>query len=326
MLYLIFYVLLAHLVGDFYLQTKRMRLRILLHWLLFCLALYSWSGASNILLTEASYYIFFFASLGVISTHLATDILKAAIPPGRPSVDFSMFVLKQAIHIIMLVWIVYGYLQPHIYIARPPVPKLDYILIADFILLLCAIVFLLRPSSLLVSKFLGMAMCDTKMDYINMTKSHLSEIFYESIRTKLGQLLTQPETLSAAKVDTVLLKSQYNIDLIARELLNRPPNTDVSHNFPSNQAGKWIGYIERVMIFLFFIVGQYAAIAAVMAIKTAFRFNDLKDDNDSHRSEYIMIGTFISFFITMMTAVVVHKILIGHGFSHAATQLLTNLL
>lgn len=325
MLYLIFYVLLAHLVGDFYLQAKRMPVRILLNGLLFSLALYSWSGASNVSLTGA-YHIVFLASLGVVATHLATDILQDAIPAKSPSADFSVFVLKQTMHVVMFVWIVYGYLQPHIYIARPPALEPNYPLIADFILLLCTTLFLLRPSSLLVSKFLSMAMLDTKMDHINMTKSHLSDIFYESIRTKLGQLLAQPEMLNAAKVDTVLLKSQYNTNLIARELRNRTPNTDVSGNFPSNQAGKWIGYIERVMIFLFFIVGQYAAIAAVMAIKTAFRFNDLKDDNDSHRSEYIMIGTFVSFFITMMTAVVVRQILVGHGFSQAAAGLLTRFL
>jgi len=325
MLYLIFYVLFAYLVGEFYLHSPKMRVRILLHCILFFLALCSWSGTSNVSLT-GTYHIVFFASLGVMATHLATDILKDAIPTDNPSADFNMFIINQAIHIVMLVWVVSGYLQPNIYIARPSALQPNETLIADFILLLCTTLFLLRPSSLLVSKFLSMAMRDTKMDHINMTKSHLSDIFYESIRTKLGQLLAQSETLNAAKVDAVLRKSQYSTNLIARELRNQTPNTDVSGNFPSNQAGKWIGYIERVMIFLFFIVGQYAAIAAVMAIKTAFRFNDLKDDNDNHRSEYIMIGTFVSFFITMMTAVVVRQVLVGHRFSDAASQLLTHLL
>lgn len=342
MLYLIFYVLFAHLAGDFYLQTRLMvnaktfhygrawgtgahLIHAVIHGLLFCLALYGWSVISNALFLSGS-AVFIHAFLIVLISHLLTDLLKSAIPTDRPSLDFSAFVIDQVIHIIILLWTVYGYLQQQIDIPQSLPLQPDATLIADFILLLCALAFLLRPSSLLVSKFLSMAMCDTKMDHINMTKSHLSEIFYESIRIKLGQLLAQSEILSAAKLNEVLIKSQFNNALVAEELRSRTPDTDVSRNFPSNQAGKWIGYIERVMIFLFFIVGQYAAIAAVMAIKTAFRFNDLKDDNDSHRSEYIMIGTFVSFFITMMTAVVVRQILVGHEFSHAAIQLLSNLL
>lgn len=132
--------------------------------------------------------------------------------------------------------------------------------------------------------------------------------------------------ITVAQVDKVLRESRRNNHLVASRLQQIDPGTDVSDNFPSNQAGKWIGYTERTMIYLFFLSGQYTAIAAVMALKTAFRFNDLKDDNDSHRSEYIMIGTFVSFFITIIIATVVRHIITDHHFGSVTSALFDSLL
>lgn len=60
-------------------------------------------------------------------------------------------------------------------------------------------------------------------------------------------------------------------------------------------AGKWIGILERVLIFTFIIIYQWSMIGFLLAAKSVFRFGDLKDSTDQKKTEYIIIGTFISF-------------------------------
>ncbi|WP_261865828.1 DUF3307 domain-containing protein [Pectobacterium carotovorum] len=339
---LIFYVLLAHIIADFYLQSYRMvekkafkngklngcgahLLHIVIHGVVLIVATYIWLKVANVSVTNSGQTIIV-AIACVCFVHLVTDLLKLLIPADSATADFWSFMLDQAVHIGMLVWMVYWYLQPKLYIPRPPSPEPDKIWMADIILLLCGLTFLLKPTSLTVSKFLNMAMADTRRDRINITKSHLGEIFYQSIKERLGKLLSQNGKRTSLQVDKVLNESKQNNTLVASRLLQHDPGTDVSENFPSNQAGKWIGYTERTMIFFFFLSGQYTAIAAVVALKTAFRFNDLKDDNDSHRSEYIMIGTFVSFFITVATAALIRHVLTGHSFGQVSSVWLKSML
>ncbi|MGD9200946.1 MAG: DUF3307 domain-containing protein, partial [Chitinispirillia bacterium] len=74
-------------------------------------------------------------------------------------------------------------------------------------------------------------------------------------------------------------------------------------------AGKWIGIIERVLIFTFIIVNQLNVIGFLIAAKSVFRFGDLKDSTDQKKTEYIIIGTFLSFTIAICIGLAVKLIL-----------------
>jgi hypothetical protein len=64
-------------------------------------------------------------------------------------------------------------------------------------------------------------------------------------------------------------------------------------------AGKWIGIMERLLIFTFIVINEISAIGFLLAAKSVFRFGDLKDPSDHKKTEYIIIGTFISFSIAI---------------------------
>lgn len=64
-------------------------------------------------------------------------------------------------------------------------------------------------------------------------------------------------------------------------------------------AGLYIGILERLMIFAFIVLGQWAAIGFLMAAKSIFRFGDLTRAKDRRLTEYILIGTFLSFGIAL---------------------------
>lgn len=63
-------------------------------------------------------------------------------------------------------------------------------------------------------------------------------------------------------------------------------------------AGVWIGYLERLLIFLFILVGEYAAIGLLIAAKSILRFRD--DGKQRLTTEYILLGTLLSFTIAIL--------------------------
>lgn len=69
-------------------------------------------------------------------------------------------------------------------------------------------------------------------------------------------------------------------------------------------AGKWIGMLERTLILTFVIAGKMTAIGFLLAAKSVFRFGDLKDATDHKKTEYIIIGTLLSFVVAIGTGLV----------------------
>jgi hypothetical protein len=62
-------------------------------------------------------------------------------------------------------------------------------------------------------------------------------------------------------------------------------------------AGKWIGIIERLIVFIFVLLGQYAAISLLIAAKGIIRFNE--KDRPEVKTEYLVIGTLMSIGIAL---------------------------
>lgn len=69
-------------------------------------------------------------------------------------------------------------------------------------------------------------------------------------------------------------------------------------------AGKYIGILERLFVLTFIILGKWEAIGLLITAKSVFRFNDLKESNNRKLTEYILIGTFLSFGIAIITGII----------------------
>jgi|SRR5690554_258734 len=71
------------------------------------------------------------------------------------------------------------------------------------------------------------------------------------------------------------------------------------------KAGWYIGMLERILIFSFILIGQWGAIGFLMAAKSIFRFGDLTRAKDRKLTEYILIGTFLSFGVAILSGIIV---------------------
>lgn len=62
-----------------------------------------------------------------------------------------------------------------------------------------------------------------------------------------------------------------------------------------DKAGLWIGRLERVLILTFVLLGRFEAIGFLIAAKSILRFGDGGSPGKRKETEYILIGTLLSF-------------------------------
>ncbi len=60
-------------------------------------------------------------------------------------------------------------------------------------------------------------------------------------------------------------------------------------------AGAYIGILERLFVFSFIVLNQWGAIGFLIAAKSVFRFGDLSRAKNRKLTEYVLIGTLTSF-------------------------------
>lgn len=68
-------------------------------------------------------------------------------------------------------------------------------------------------------------------------------------------------------------------------------------------AGELIGILERLIILTFILLGRWEGVGFLLAAKSVFRFGDLKEARDMKLTEYVLIGTLLSFGTAILTGV-----------------------
>ncbi|KUJ61912.1 hypothetical protein AR687_10145 [Flavobacteriaceae bacterium CRH] len=75
-------------------------------------------------------------------------------------------------------------------------------------------------------------------------------------------------------------------------------------------AGNYIGILERLFVFCFILTGHFEAIGFLLAAKSIFRFGDLKEAKDRKLTEYVLIGTLISFGVAIVIGLLVQALVL----------------
>lgn len=69
----------------------------------------------------------------------------------------------------------------------------------------------------------------------------------------------------------------------------------------SNRVGSLIGGIERLLAYLFFMIGELNAVGFLLAAKSILRFRDA----DTVKTEYVLAGTLLSFGIAVVVGILI---------------------
>jgi len=75
------------------------------------------------------------------------------------------------------------------------------------------------------------------------------------------------------------------------------------------QGGKYIGWLERILVMLLLLINQPNGIGFLLAAKSVLRFGEIKDTSQRKMAEYIIIGTFLSFGWALLISVLTQRAL-----------------
>ncbi|MAD77469.1 MAG: hypothetical protein CML20_22325 [Rheinheimera sp.] len=159
---------------------------------------------------------------------------------------------------------------------------------------------------------------------IDIGKSYFEDLRYFVLDQLLHLLVILLVWLSLADMDYrslivlggVLLQPEYLLLLLAYLLLMKPTSvlrgmvlTNISAPASTTKqgspaAGHLIGIAERVLILTLILAGQYSGVGLVVAAKSVLRYNDLRDSHDRALTEYILLGSLLSFGMTLLVAIV----------------------
>ncbi|WP_316838996.1 DUF3307 domain-containing protein [Pedobacter gandavensis] len=110
---------------------------------------------------------------------------------------------------------------------------------------------------------------------------------------------------AAANLAAAILERENNGDEKETVPLAEIPKSNEEQELGLENAGKWIGICERILILTFVIMGQYTAIGFLITAKSILRFSE-KENNTQLKTEYVLVGTLVSFASSAMIGVLIH--------------------
>ncbi len=130
---------------------------------------------------------------------------------------------------------------------------------------------------------------------------HLAVIFVCAFYGNLWETITTLwAEINWPLVTAVVFVTFPSAIIMSKLLENMSDQIELDHKSLPN-AGKYIGIIERLFVLIFIILGRWEAIGLLITAKSVFRFNDLKESNSRKLTEYILIGTLLSFGLAVLT-------------------------
>lgn len=126
--------------------------------------------------------------------------------------------------------------------------------------------------------------------------------FIEQVLTAKNMIITISYLLvcKPASVIISLALKKHTDNLANTSTASSAPTADnKNENMGLLSAGAWIGYIERCLAISFIFMGQFSGIGFLVATKTIFRFGDLTKNKDMKLTEYMMLGTLLSYAIAL---------------------------
>lgn len=73
-------------------------------------------------------------------------------------------------------------------------------------------------------------------------------------------------------------------------------------------AGRYIGIFERILVLTFILTDNFSAIGFLIAAKSILRFSDKSESGARKQTEYVLIGTLMSFAITIIIGLLVRHL------------------
>jgi len=115
-----------------------------------------------------------------------------------------------------------------------------------------------------------------------------------------GAWAALPAGAAAAYLVGLCLLGGAIVSLMVGAIVIRKATEPFTHQLSGDisgleNGGTYIGALERALVMLLILVGQPAGVGFLITAKSILRFGDVRDSSQRKLTEYIIIGTFMSF-------------------------------
>jgi hypothetical protein len=194
-----------------------------------------------------------------------------------------------------------------------------------FALYVGGVAFSLQFAVALITIILTHYMIDVWKTYMGFTTKFfvLDQLGHLTVLTGVSLWLSGSDLTSIA----IFVKSQFTLQIFAIligyliaykplsiliQLLLRPYlqqfETSDQTNSGLQTAGEYIGGLERFIIITLVLLDQFSGIGFLLAAKSVFRFGDMRRQTDRKLTEYIMLGTLLSFIFALLVGLAIKQI------------------
>ncbi|SEW03890.1 DUF3307 domain-containing protein [[Clostridium] fimetarium] len=259
-------VIFGHILGDFYIQTdkiadkkKKSAWYMLLHCFFYMIVMYI------VLLVLTGDFIQSLMIAVIIGlSHICVDIIKVKVDLKTPKYEYVVFLLDQAIHIVFLILICFLFKIQFNVDRYSSLQLMDNISFHKMITILIAGLICSKPTALFIS-LVFKAIPKTVEDADREEQECDKEEQEDFKKTNKGK--------NAKNIN------EKNVEY--EEII---------------KIGSWIGILEREIILLLGLLGQYGAIGFVLAAKSLARYKQLEK---KAFAEKYLVGTLLSTLIAI---------------------------
>lgn len=131
---------------------------------------------------------------------------------------------------------------------------------------------------------------------------------FEKLIPLLRELLNSPKFLAViAAYLIVVFPAGFFIGKATKTWRDEIETADKKNSLES--AGRFIGILERILVLSFILTDNFAAIGFLIAAKSILRFNDTMETGARKQTEYVLIGTLMSFTLTILLGLLVVQLI-----------------
>ncbi len=138
---------------------------------------------------------------------------------------------------------------------------------------------------------------------------HIAVIFgiyaFSNPYFEFENIFTETNLKFLAGLIFVTIPSSIIVKLLISSWTPETPHQNTMQTESLENAGKYIGILERLLVFVFIYVNHWEGVGFMIAAKSVFRFSDLAQAKQRKLTEYVLIGTLLSFGIAVLTGIII---------------------
>lgn len=130
-------------------------------------------------------------------------------------------------------------------------------------------------------------------------------VFYLFEKPDIAQHFSLENAKILAAIIFLTSPASVFINILLSSYTPEIESTDTNASESLNNAGKYIGILERLLVFTFIFVNHWEGVGFMIAAKSVFRFSDLAQAKQRKLTEYVLIGTLLSFGLAVFAGIII---------------------